>query len=138
MTDRTYNVTVHKSALPLMKGESLHAFSKGIRAAGKEYIAQKFNLGPEGGAWPVEVFATKAVFNVAPDMKNSDGDYMVAVTYKRTDNGQFVFSDTMKVRPVISFEMAGGVPLTKSIGGNWVPVEDEPVEKRASFWSGVV
>ena len=139
MTDRsTYTVTVHKGAIALMKGESLHAFSSALRQSGAEHVLKKFNIDPKkGGAFPMEVFSTKAVFSVTPDFQKAGGDFMVAMTFKREESGVFAFSDIMKVKAVTSFMPADDMPLTKALDlEHWTPVEESEVKK--SVWDGVI
>lgn len=140
--ERTYTVQVHKANVPLMGGESIHKFCYALKSAGCEYIKKKYNIGKEGGAWGIEVFADKAVFNVAPQMSDIKKDFMVAVAYERdTSTGVFKFGDTMKVEAVTTYQAKDEMPITKAMGmDNWVALEDEqpsePVKK--SLWSGVV
>jgi hypothetical protein len=127
MTDRkTHDVFVHKAAVPLMKGESIGAFTGALRDAGKAHLLQKFNVDDKkGGAFPIEVFASKAVFTVVPDFqKSSSNDFHVAMKFTRsTDTGQFTFTDTMKVQPVTSFvPSADGVAVNKAMDLDaWAP-----------------
>ena len=139
MTDRTFTVTVHKTAIPLLKGESIGQFSLALRAAGREHVLKQFNINPKkGGAFPMEVYSNKAVFSVVPDMtKDSSSDFMVALTFKRGDTGGFSFTDVMKVKAVTRFEPADGVPLTKALDmDGWTP--DEEPEVKGSLWGGVI
>jgi hypothetical protein len=102
---RKQDVLVHKAVVPLMEGESMGVFTKALGAAGRDYLMQKYNIdSKKGSAWPVEVYANKAVFMVVPDYNQpSSNDFYVAVKFNRANTGQFNFVDTIKVTPVTTF-----------------------------------
>lgn len=149
MTQRTHEVVVHKASLTLMKDESIHQFTQTLKDEAKKFLTQKFNVDTKKGrVWPIEIFATKAVFTVIPDLdKPPSNDFKVAVKFSRSaDTGQFNFTDTMKVKAVTIFQPVEGLSITKAKDvpepapqawemGAWTPAE---VEKTKSIFSGVL
>lgn len=142
--EREYEVIVHKANLPIMKNESLNNYISALYDAGKAWAKQKYNIPDReynldgdvinsgGGCYVVEAFSDKAVFMIIPDYsKPSANDFMVAAKYVRNSNGEFEFSDAMKVVKVVTYETDPGVPITKALGmDNWTPVP--------SIFAGVV
>lgn len=115
--NRTQDVLVHKAAVPLMKDESVGAFCAALKTAGRQHLLQKYNVDEKkGNAYPVEIYADKAVFMVVPDYSKPHGnDFHVAMKFNRADSGQFNFTDTMKVKPVTSFVAQNEMPVTKAL-----------------------
>ena len=109
---------------------AVHKFLDEIRSAGRDHIAQKFNVDKnKGGVFPLEAFSDKVVFEVVPDFEKG-GDFIVAMKFKRSESGSFDFTETLKVKRVTTF-VAEGTQVTKALGmGAWTP---EP-----ALFSGVV
>lgn len=139
-TTKTYKVTVHKANVPLQKGESLGQFTNELRKQAKPFLVQKFNMDDKKGAvYPLEVYATKAVFQVIPDWDDVSKDATVAFEYTRKDDGTFTFGEIQKVKAVMSYEITKRAELPLAMGmESWTPevVEAAPVAK--SFWHGVI
>lgn len=132
---RTLPVVVHKAAVPLLKGESLNQFTCAVNDAASVYIKQKYNL-PSGDCdswvWCHEVYADKAVCSVSNYKAETQKDrhFYVAIKFTRRDSGDFDVTESMKVRPVMSFVADKEMSVTKDKAvkkaydmENWSPGE---------------
>lgn len=136
MTQRpTYEAIVHKANVPLMADESLRQFTHELEKAAKPYIAQKFNLDDDASAWPMEVYANKAVFNVIPEWEDVSKDFMLAVKFERDKEGTFTFGETQKVKPVTTYQVTKRAELPRTFGISSVTAD---VETKKSLWHGVL
>lgn len=133
----TYTVQVHKANIPLMAGESLRAFTKELTKQAVPVLLQKFNSDEKkGGAWPLEVFATKAVYMIAPEWSDAKKDQMVAFEFERDDKGAFKLGEVVKVKAVTQYEVQKQAALPRHMEmAAWTPAE-APVEK--NFWAGAL
>lgn len=118
-SDTKYKVLVHKASVPLMKGESLGDFTRSLTDASTLYIKQKYNLPSNDGCecyvWANEVYADKAVFSVSNYKAETQKDryFHVAVKFSRQNDGDFEFTDTLKVRPVTTYVADSSVEKAK-------------------------
>lgn len=141
-TDRTtYQAVVHKANVPLMQSESLRQFTTELQKSAKPMLMQKFNGGSDGDAdgdaWPLEVFATKAVFMVIPEWADVSKDVTVAFAFERDDEGEFKFGEVQKVKAVTSYEVTKRAELPKAMEmPNWASLAE--VETTKSLWAGVL
>jgi hypothetical protein len=125
---KSYTVQVHKANIPLLEGESLDVFISNLSKQAGPYLIEKAGgvVGKESSAWPREVYATKAVFQVIPDWDDSSKDQLIQVDFTRSPtDGSFSFSNDEKVKLVTSYVVE---KAKKPIVEN--------VEK--SLWAGVV
>jgi hypothetical protein len=134
MSRTSYTIQVQKANVPLLKGESITAFTRALNEEAKKHLMQSFNIEKnKGGAFPLEVFSDKAVFSVIPVWEDVSKDETVAFTFKRdASTGAFEFGQAQKVKKVTSYE------VTKSADGVKVGASTEPIEVQKSFWDGVL
>lgn len=145
MTDTTttsYKVTVHKANVPLKGAESLRQFTCELSKQLKPKLIQKFNGGDKSDAWPLEVYANKAVFMVIPEWEDVTKDVTVAFEYERADNGDFaIVGEVQKVKAVTQWEVTKRAELPKAMSmESWTPdIVEAPAKAVAkSFWGGVL
>lgn len=124
---KTYTVKVHKANIPLQDSESLDDFMFAVSKAGKDYVDDQLNIiSGTGSSWPREIFATTAIFQAIPDWDDSSKDELVQLSFTRSADGEFTFSNLQKVKLITSYE------VTKSVA----PPSTEDVKK--SLWAGIV
>ena len=121
MAERTYEVIVHKAALPLADGESLNQFMSLLNAAVKTYSAKKLaGGGKKIYPYMVETYSDSCVIDcyIPSDVTGSGSCYrFYAVPYTRDDDGTFNFGKMVEVVPVKSFQPVVGPPLASNTTG---------------------
>ncbi len=132
----TYEVAVHKQALPLRKNESVRQFSQELRNAGTPFVARKLNITSASKAdiFMVEIFKDKAVFEVfrfGPDVPPGKRVNFVGVGFSRKSDGTFDFTSTTPLERVTMFRQKE-VGVTKGKGEAENP--KEALTKKALRW----
>ena len=155
---RTMEVVVHKAAVPLLKGESLHKFTSVLSQKGAEHCFKKLNLiKGKDGAFMVEAFGDAAVFGC---YKGADPMTYHVFKYDRdATSGAFDFGDLTEVEKVVGYRpktmgmskkglMPGVVPSPKpskkpakkpdSTDPADLVVSSKPKKVKKGFWGDIV
>lgn len=135
----TYDVAVHKQALPLRKNESVRQFSQELRNAGTPFVARKLNITSASKAdiFMVEIFKDKAVFEVfrfGPDVPTGKRVNFVGVGFSRKSDGTFEFTSTTPLERVTTFRQKE-IGVTKGKGKGEAETPKEALTKKALLWS---
>lgn len=135
MSDK--EITVHKSSIALMTGESLGAFSMAVRDAAESHMRKSMSLGKDDYMYTSEAFGDMVVMEVSGRVNGVHKTRYWSLPYKR-ENGVFTFAKATEVRRVTTFlpNTPAVVDTTKAMDGE----EADVAKARASwqpFWSGV-
>lgn len=146
-TETTYQVAVHKAALPLAKGESVNEFTQALSEAGRTYVMGQMRMDPaKDYCYSVTVYPETVVMACSIYSATKSRYPYVSMSYTRdTETKVFTFSDLVEVEQVTTYRPKSTMKITKGVDGDQnIEVFNhgegapgfQPVAK--SFWSGLV